>query len=134
MGLSWSHNLGYRSKRLVRVDFGLFFKAFFFKYFFPRIVFALLFMGSSQSYVLGHVFDLFTWVGCWVHSRIFFISFFNIFLYTFCFWKFILHWLRKWCFIVAIATLFYFSATLKISLRSYIFLLMHMIFIMFYYM
>jgi hypothetical protein len=54
-----------------------------------------------------------------------FYSFVIFFLYTFCFWKFILHRLRKWCFIVAIATLFYFSTTLKISLRFYIFLLIH---------
>jgi hypothetical protein len=129
MGLSWSHNLGYRSKRLVRVDFGLFFKTFFSQNFFRFAIYGVIPILRSRSCVW------FVHLG-WLLSSLedFFISFFNIFLYTFCFWKFILHWLRKWCFIVAIATLFYFSATLKISFRSYIFLLMHMIFIMFYYM
>lgn len=50
-------------------------------------------------------------------------SFIIFFLNTFCFWKFILHGLRKWCFHVAIATLLHFSVVLKKSLRSYIFLL-----------
>jgi len=51
-----------------------------------------------------------------------FIPFFFLYLILYIvFWRFILHRLRKWCFIVAIATLFYFLAMLKISLRSYIF-------------
>lgn len=70
-GSPQSHNPNHKSKRLARVDFGPFLmhflKIFFYRYFF----FAILFMGSSQFHVQGHVFDLFTQVGCRVHSRIF---------------------------------------------------------------
>jgi hypothetical protein len=47
-----------------------------------------------------------------------FLNFFLFFFTRFVFWK-ILMLLRKYCFNVAIATLFYFSSTLKMSLKSY---------------
>jgi len=43
----------------------------------------------------------------------------------------IIYKLRKWCFNVAIATLLYFFTVLKIRLRSYLFLLKHIFFIIF---
>jgi len=57
------------------------------------------------------------------------------YLYSFiiCF-KIIIKRLRKWCFNIAIGILFHSFVTLKISLWSYMFLLTHMIFTMFYYM
>jgi len=61
-----------------------------------------------------------------------FFILFLFFLYMFI-WKIIWQRLRKMCFIVVIVTLSYFSTTLKISLRSYMFLLLYMIFIIFYY-
>ena len=73
-----------------------------------------------------------------------FIPFFCFYLYSFVnkksiiilhfFCKIIIQRLRKWCFTITIATLFHSFAMLKISLKSYIFLLMHMIFTIFYYM
>ena len=58
-----------------------------------------------------------------------FISFFlflSLFFYFFSLYFFLktsYTKIKKWCFIVVIATLFHFSTTLKIILRSYIFLL-----------
>jgi hypothetical protein len=40
----------------------------------------------------------------------------------------------KWCFIVIIVTLFHFSTMLKVHFKSYILLLTHVIFTLFYYM
>jgi len=53
--------------------------------------------------------------------------------YTLFFKTIIIQRLRKWCFTIAIATLFHYYATLKIRLKSYIFLLTHMFFTIFYY-
>jgi hypothetical protein len=46
--------------------------------------------------------------------------------------KIIIQRLKKYCFTIAITILFYFSAILKISLRSYMFLLIQIIFIIFH--
>jgi len=46
--------------------------------------------------------------------------------------KIIIQRLKKYCFTIAITILFYFSAILKISLRSYMFLLTQIIFIIFH--
>jgi len=77
-GSPWSHDLGYGSKRLAWVWLLSFKKKTIYQYFF----FALLFSGSSQFHVVGHVFDLFTRVGCRVHLRLFFLSFFICFHHT----------------------------------------------------
>jgi hypothetical protein len=73
------------------------------------------------------------WIFITLHLSYLYHSFCS-YLYSFiiCF-KIIIKRLRKWCFNIAIAILFYFFATLKINLRSYMFLLTYMIFTMFYY-
>jgi hypothetical protein len=72
-----------------------------------------------------------------LEKKLFFYSFvIYFFIFLLCIYflkKFILHRLKKWCLVVPIATLFNFSVTLKISLRFYLFLLIHIIFIIFYY-
>jgi hypothetical protein len=65
-----------------------------------------------------------------------FLFFCNLFLIFFLvlFFKIIIQKLRKWYFTVVIAILFCFSAMLKISLKSYMFLFIYLIFTIFYYM
>jgi hypothetical protein len=54
------------------------------------------------------------------HSFCSYLYFFSLYFF---FWKIIIQRLKKWCFIIVIATSFHFSTTLKIILRSYMFLL-----------
>jgi hypothetical protein len=59
-----------------------------------------------------------------------FLNYFSLYFFK----KIIIQKSRRWYFTVAIATLSHFSTTLKISLRSYMFLLTRMNFIIFYYL
>ena len=63
----------------------------------------------------------------------FVIVFCNLFFYI-VFQKLLYKTKNKWCFTITIAILSYFFTTLKINLTSYMFLLTHIISILFYYM
>jgi hypothetical protein len=114
----------------------------FFFYFFCNIMF-LLFPSFFLIIFLGkNIIFLFFTLGIFItlhltYLYLFFCSYLNSFVIFFpyiFFKKIIIQKLRKLCFSVAITILFYFSNTLKISLRSYMSLLTHIIFTIFYYM
>jgi len=89
----------------------LFFYTFFFKY----ILFSIFYILNIYYSILGLFIPFFLFL-----SLFFCNLFLNFFIYNF-FWKISIQRLRKYCFTVTIATLFHSSATLIISLRSYIF-------------
>jgi hypothetical protein len=96
----------------------LVFPFFFFTLFFWKNIIFILYTWPIYTFLFVHFFYSFI------------ICFLMFFFFTiFVFGNLFVHELRKRCFTIAIATLFHFSAMLKNSLRSYIFLLMHMIFI-----
>ena len=101
---------------------------FFSLYFFGKKYFYLFY--TLWIFITLHLTYLYYFFYSYLYS---FVFFFKKKISLHFFWKIIIQRLRKWCQTIALATLFYFSATLKINLRFNIFLLTHMIFTIFYY-
>jgi hypothetical protein len=94
-------------------------------FFWTKMLFFIFYTLSIYHSILG-LFILFFLFLFYIYIFFFLYSFFF-------FWKNIIQKLRKWCFIIAITTLFHYFATLKINMRSYMFLLTIIIFIIVYY-
>jgi hypothetical protein len=97
--------------------------------------FLIIFLGKNIIFYFLHLeyLLLYTWL---IYTFLFVLIsiLLQFFFLIFFLKKIIIQKLRKLCFSVAITVLFYFSNTLKISLRSYMSLLTHIIFTIFYYM
>jgi hypothetical protein len=92
--------------------------------------FSLDFFWKKNYYFLFFILEIFIII-CLIylyHSFYFYLYSFMFFFFIFFFEKLLYKTKRKWCFIITIATLFHFSTTLKINLRSYTSLLTHTIF------
>jgi len=93
------------------------------------------FLGKKYYFFIFYILNIYQFIfDLFISFLLFLFSFFVIFFNYIFLKKIIIQRLSKCCFNVTIVTLSYFFTLLKISMRSYIFfLLMHMIFIIFYY-
>ena len=102
----------------------LVFPFFLFRHFFRKKRYIYFFNFSYFKYLSRSIYTIFLFLSLLFCNLFYnFFLYTSFFLYTFVFWKISIQKLRKWCFTIAIAKLFYSSTTLKISLRSYMFLL-----------
>jgi hypothetical protein len=100
---------------ILKPNIFLVFPFFLFNVFFWKKLFFILYTWNIYYSKLSLFIPFFLFLSSFFCD---FLKFFLFFFTLFLFWK-ILMLLRKYCFNVAIATLFYFSTTLKMSLKSY---------------
>jgi hypothetical protein len=118
-------------KKVLGFIFIFLFLSFYILYF---VFLSLFFVYGKNIPFIPHTWNIYHFTfDLFIPSFFAFILFFCNFFYLYFLKKLLYKTKSKWCFAVVIATLFYFFIILKINLKSYMFLLTYMIFILFYY-